>query len=188
MKNVNGQPQGNGAMLVYPCNLNVDNTNTLVTMDFAQFRSYEGDVWNCVKTFQDVGSSTTVYLLLTTGSRKMRFIFYAEGSGIRTGVYEAPPGATGGTPQSVYNMERNNLGTNGFTVTHTPTVTNVGTVHLVDMSTGAPGKGAGQARSGGAIKSNTVWTLKPNTKYLLYANNYGTSACDITLGFECAEV
>ncbi len=75
-------------------------------------------------------------------------------------LYETPTTTGNGTPQTVYNRNRNSATVPNMTVFLTPTVTNVGT----QLSAWIIGSGE---RAGGNSRDSIEWDLKSNTIYLV---------------------
>ena len=88
--------------------------------------------------------------------------------------YEAPTVAAG-TAVTIYNMKRNSANVPLSTLKHTPTVTDVGAVALINGRI-LPGGNSPTTRVGGGIRSGAEWILAPNTQYLMRVVNTSGAA------------
>jgi hypothetical protein len=93
-------------------------------------------------------------------------------------VYEDTTTSADGTTVPVFNVNRNSARTPSSVVTHTPTVTGVGTlIHTQWIQPTATG--VGQSPAGIVGETNgEEWVLKPSTKYLVRLTNNSGATID----------
>lgn len=104
----------------------------------------------------------------------------ATGGPVRMRVYEGTTTSDDGTVLPTFNMNRNSTNTPGTVLTHTPTITDDGTLietllHPVPTSIGANVGGVTGADVG------EEWIAKPSTKYLYRVTNDGPGAIAINV-------
>lgn len=140
-------------------------TNAIKIIDY-EHNEVHGESAYQLGTFADVASDATFDIVfLTPNSRAwMHIVFEAEVEGeCEFYVYEGST-ATGGTPATPTNRNRNSTKTCGCTIVANPTVTVDGTL-LVKTKVGSGKKFGGEARG------RTELVLKPNTKYTFRIHN-----------------
>lgn len=158
-------------------------TGAALTIDIVHHEVHEGEMFHAAYTNGSVSNTANADFQLTTGADKeahSTFEVFAGGQ-VTVYLYEAPT-TSGGTAIAAYNMKRISTNTPTATCVHTPTVSSVGTVPLVNGRI-LPGGTSPTTRVGGGLRVGVEWILKPSTKYLLRATNTsgGTIAVNIVL-------
>jgi hypothetical protein len=94
-------------------------------------------------------------------------------------TYEGTTTSADGTVIPVFNRNRNSANTPGLVLTHSPTVTDVGTL-IHDRLVPSAGAGVGQKHGSISAGFGEEWVFKPSTKYLVRLTNNAGAAIDIT--------
>jgi len=127
-----------------------------------------------------MAAGTVAYLRLKTSATKYTHYrnekISTSGDKLTVELFEAPTITAAGTAIVPVNHNRLCGIASHTTVTHTPTVTGVGTPLYASYLGG--GTGQGQARSGDVITEQNEWVLKRDTEYLIRLTN-GSSAENI---------
>jgi len=150
-------------------------TGAQIGITYEHHEIHEGDSWHCAVSTASIGAETGdhVHLLFTTAAVKARahVIFRAEAAGaVVVTLTEAPTGGgTGGSSKPIYNRKRDKTGTPEViaAVTTGATVTTGGTVLMTRHI------GAGKT-SGGGVRGQDEWILKPGTLYSFRAYDTAT--------------
>lgn len=117
---------------------------------------------------RDITSGQTEDLSFLTGPSGAQFDYYqlvAESSSIYSSIIESPTVTTTGADIIAYNINRNFADTHNAVIKAATSVTG-GTVVQAEFVTASN-------QGGGAISSQKIVTLKPNTQYVLRATNVG---------------
>lgn len=117
---------------------------------------------------RDIASGQTENLSFLTGPTGAQFDFYqlvSESSSIYSSIIESPTVTTVGDPIPAYNINRNYSDTHQAVIKAASVVTGGTTVQAEFVTASNQG--------GGAISSQKIVTLKPNTQYVLQATNVG---------------
>ncbi len=147
---------------------------------------HEGEMFHAGRTVASLANGGNMDLLLTTGTKECHTVFEVFAGGqVTVSLYEGPTVADG-TAVPVYNMKRSSANTALATVKHTPTVTDVGEVALVNGRI-LPGGTSPTTRVGGGIRQGIEWVLAPETDYLLRVNNSSGGAIAVNAGLEWYE-
>lgn len=114
------------------------------------------------------GASSDILLAVPAGvfPHLNTTLITTDTGGVDVKFYEGTTTSADGTAVSTFNRNRNSTNTPSTVITHTPTVTGVGTL-IHDALIPAPAKDAGLI----SAAVNEEWVLKPSTKYLLRVTN-----------------
>lgn len=141
-------------------------TEAMPTVEYAHHEIHEGDHY-FVKGWMDLTNGQVFDFLATTPDTlkwaHMLVEFGAEAESNIT-IYEGTTTSADGTPVTAVNRDRNSSNTAGLVITHTPTVTGVGT-QIASYKMGS------MQKSGGTVRANAELILKQNTKYLIRITN-----------------
>lgn len=141
-------------------------TRSIQTIDYAHHEIHEGDHY-FVKGWMDLTNAQVFDFLATTPDTlkwaHMLVEFSAEAESHIT-IYEGTTTSADGTAVTAVNRDRNSSNTAGLVVTHTPTITGVGT-QIASYKMGSSQK------TGGTVRANAELILKQNTKYLIRITN-----------------
>lgn len=161
-------------------------TGATITMDVVHHEVHEGEMFHVSHTVTSAANGANVDVQLTTGAKEAHTAWEVFAGGqVTVYLYEAPT-TSGGTALTPYNMKRASTETPTAAVVHTPTVTSVGSVALVNGRV-LPGGTSSQTRVGGGIRSGAEWILKPSTKYLMRINNSSGSTIAVNVALEWYE-
>lgn len=149
---------------------------SIITLDWVHYQVHIGMMYTTEHT-ASVANTNSLDLLITIGDNEFHATFAIQGGGQMTAYLYESPNASGGTPLTLYNMNRDSSNTSTVTVAHTPTVVSTGTTAIINGRL-IPGGTSAPTRLGGAARENTEWILKPGLKYLLRLTN--TSGGTIT--------
>ena len=141
-------------------------TGAITTVDFAHHELHEGDLYSyCEVTDLGNGASRNI-LIRTISTTKIAHIFLVVQTELETGLflYEDTIVSNNGTDVVEQNRNRNSANTATIVVSHTPTVSNDGT--LLCVKHWGSGRGAG-----GGDRSENEWLLKTGANYLLRVTN-----------------
>lgn len=158
-----------------------EETGAVLTIDTLHHEVHEGEMFHAAHT-ASVANGANLDFQLTTGAKDVHSAWEVFAGGqVTVSLFEAPT-TSGGTAVAAYNMHRDSPNTPQSAVVHTPTVSDTGSVALVNGRI-LPGGTSPTTRVGGGIRAGTEWILKPNTKYLLRVNNSsgGTIAINAVL-------
>lgn len=151
-------------------------TGALVTIPVVHHEVHEGETFTSSYKSADgapVADNGTVDLLLQTGAKYAHLVFgVACGGDLEIALYEGTTVSNLGTPLAENNMKRYSAKTATVAVTHSPTVTLVGTLLLNRF---VPG-GTGPQAVGSTSRENTEWVLKASTIYLIRGINRAGNA------------
>lgn len=145
-------------------------------IDLTHNCAHEGKLFTITRSDSSfgVGGNYDVKLNVPDTNKQYHFtsIISAKGSGVYT-VYESPPNvADDGIALIVNNNNRNSSLTSGITAKHTPTVVDLGTsiLYQVSLGTNFPAN-----RLGGNTFSRNEFILKTNTSYFFRFTSDGAS-------------
>lgn len=136
-------------------------------------RYFSGGYYNAA-----VADTASLDILIQTGassSPHMVFSVASQGDAL-TYIYEDATFSAAGTTVAMTNHNRNSAKVFDCTVTHTPTITGVGT--QLD-GTGYSAAGEKNASSGGNFGFSSEFVLAASTTYLFRVTNVSGSACKI---------
>ena len=146
-----------------------EDTGAVITIESTHHEVHEGEMFHAGYS-ASVLNGANLDFQLTTGAKDTHSTWEVFAGGLVTvSLFEAPT-TSGGTAVAAYNMHRGSPNTPQSAVVHTPTVTDTGSVALVNGRI-LPGGTSPTTRVGGGIRAGAEWILKSNTKYLLRVNN-----------------
>lgn len=161
-----------------------ETTGAALVIDTVHHEVHEGEMFHASYTNGSVSNGASVDVLLVTGATVETHVSWEVfgGGQVTVYLYEGATTSANGTAVSAYNMKRDSTNEPGGVVTHTPTVTDTGSVALVNGRI-LPGGTSNQTRVGGGIRSGAEWILAPDTLYLMRATNTsgGTIAINVAL-------
>lgn len=141
-------------------------TEAMPIVDYAHHEIHEGDHY-FIKGWMDLTNAQVFDFLATTPDTlkwaHMVVAFSSEAESHIT-IYEGTTTSADGTAVTAVNRNRNSSNTPGVVVTHTPTVTGVGT-QIASYKMGS------MQKAGGEVRGNNELVLKQNTKYLIRITN-----------------
>lgn len=141
-------------------------TRSIQIVDYAHHEIHEGDHY-FIKGWMDLTNAQVFDFLATTPNTlkwaHMIVAFSSEAESHIT-IYEGTTTSADGTAVTAVNRDRNSTNTAALVVTHTPTVTNVGT-QIASYKMGS------MQKAGGEVRGNNELVLKQNTKYLIRITN-----------------
>lgn len=142
-------------------------------------RYFSGGYYNAA-----VANNASIDLLIQTGASSSPHTKVTVSNGGDALVYsfEDVTFSAAGTAVTVPNHNRNSTKVLDCTVTHSPTITGIGTEI---GGTGYSAGGEKNASSGGSFGFSNEFILKPATAYLFRATNVSGAACKIALMLEC---
>jgi hypothetical protein len=149
---------------------------SLINIDQGHYQVHAGYSFSVCKTSLAVANAANQDIRFKTGSKSCHMAFDISLTGkANVLIYEAST-ISAGTALTVINNNRNIANTALATVTHTPTVTAVGTTILADKLIGTASSGVVM---GGAGSGRNELIFKPNTEYLIRVTNTSGAAIDI---------
>lgn len=157
-----------------------------VVTEAKHHRIHKGEGYAAFHAISALANGASFDFLLATSSKFPHFRDFnvvANGAPFTVEVYEGTVTSNDGTTVPLFNCNRNSSNTAISTLTHTPTVSEVGTQiddRLLPDSGGFFGNGGGGQIIGGAVLE---WILKPNEKYLIRINNGSGAAEDVVCNF-----
>lgn len=141
-------------------------TEAMPTVEYAHHEIHEGDHY-FVKGWMDLTNAQVFDFLATTPDTLKwahMLVAFSSESEAHVTIYEGTTTSADGTAVTAVNRNRNSTNTAGLVVTHTPTITDVGT-QIVSYKMGS------MQKSGGEARGNNELILKQNTKYLIRITN-----------------
>ena len=158
-------------------------TGNLVVIHTEHHEVHEGEMfhggWSA-----SVANNASADTLITVGAKGTHIVFgVAAGGACQVYLYEAPT-ASGGSAQTMYNMNRNSALVTPAAIASAPTVSATGSVTLVN-GWYLPGGNSEQTRGGGGVRAETEWMLKPGTVYLLRVTNVSGASVTVSSAIEC---
>ena len=152
------------------------------TQPFIEANVKNSTEWELSFLESGLGAGLSIDSILSTGSQtvlvKSRQIAFNNES-MTADVFEGTT-FTGGTPATIYNMNRVTPNAPEFTVTSNVSVTTTGT-QIAATTFGLGGEGAGNRPIGSFAVTGVERVLKPNTDYLLRITNTAAVAQDIAV-------
>lgn len=165
-----------------------DETGASVMIDVVHHEVHEGEMFHASHTNVALGNGDAVDLLFSVGSAvdaHAVFEVFAGGQ-VTVSLYESPTVGATGTALAEYNMARPITRTASSEVYHTPTISDTGSVALVNNRV-LPGGNSPQTRVGGGIRSGAEWILAPGVDYLLRVRNTSGGTIAVNIGLEWYE-
>lgn len=166
-----------------------ETTGAALVMDVVHHEVHEDEMFHVAHTNGSVANGASLDMLLTVGAKEAHTAWEVFAGGqVTVYLYEQPTIQEGGagTALNVYNMKRSSLNSPTSIVTHTPTVSAVGTIPLVNGRI-LPGGASPTTRVGGGIRSGAEWILAPTKKYLMRVTNTSGAAIPINIVLEWYE-
>ncbi len=145
-------------------------TRSLNYLDHSHHEVHEGDAYTYCEQ-NTLNADATRDLLIVTPDTGVwgHFLWRIRGSGEASmALYEGTTTSNDGTGVTEVNRNRNSANTSDLVVTHTPTITGVGTVICMQHF------GSSQ-KAGGEERAVNEFILKQNTKYLLRVTSEAAS-------------
>lgn len=146
-----------------------------VTLDHNHEKVHLGQMFT-FDHYGTVANNGTLQWLITCGTLlNLHAAFNIDMSGAgRVYLYENPSGSAG-TALTLYNMNRDSTITCGATIAHTPTISDAGTIAIVNGRYVPAGAGVSN-RVGGGVRDGTEFILDAGKKYLYqYVNISGAA-------------
>jgi hypothetical protein len=127
---------------------------------------------------EGIADDGTLILLVQTGASQSAHLRYAGSAGgdHRVEFFEDTTVSAAGTAIACSNRNRFSSNVCAATVTHTPTVTGVGTELINSILPGGTAVGQGQTTPGSSATGFSEWVLKHNTIYMLRITNLAGTA------------
>ena len=152
-------------------------SDAFISEDISSRKLFKGEVFH---TFVEttVTSGSSVYFAFQIGSNAVlaNFVSIALGDGLLTIECFEEADVSGGTPVSLYNMNRESSNTCDVTILNAPTVNTEGT-KIDKIAIGSIAGTNGSTTS--ILNAQLPWRLKPNTTYLVKFTNNDSSDIDI---------
>lgn len=157
---------------ISPLQINGD-TKALLTIDAAHGEIHKGHGFthSAKHTVADEANLDTLFINPAGNEAHLRYLVVSSAAPVDILLFEGTTVSDNGTPEVVFNNDRNSNITNNMTLFEGPTVTDTGTQIEFNLI-------AGERKVGGTGESPVIeWELKEDTKYLLRAtNNSGAEA------------
>jgi hypothetical protein len=142
-------------------------SGNLGTIDITHKKIHSGRMYICSMT----GTNGSNFQITTPAGFYAHFEADLATSAISTGVFAEGATVTGGSAQTVYNMDRNSANTSGVVIKSGVTISVAGTT-IQSVRTGS---GTNPFNiTGGSAGSRHEWILKPNTTYTFALTITGT--------------
>lgn len=165
-----------------------EETGASVTIDVVHHEVHEGEMFHASYTNAALGNGNAVEMLFHVGGAvdaHTVFEVFAGGQ-VTVSLYESPTVGANGTALNIYNMNRGITATSNSQVYHTPTISDTGSVALVNNRV-LPGGTSPQTRVGGGIRSGAEWILAPGKNYFLRVSNTSGGTIAVNIGLEWYE-
>ena len=150
----------------------VMNVFALDMMEHAHYQVHQSNFWSVSNIFSIVAPSSTIEMLLDTGTHKTHLgLSFAFGGDCNSFIIEGVTVSALGTTLTAYN---NNRAAPTATLNNwyaSPTSATGGTTIFSEYIPGGTGNFANGGAGGGPVKSGAEWLLAPNTKSLFRLNN-----------------
>lgn len=147
-------------------NVRIDpSTHSMQTIDYAHHEIHSGSHFKAGYQNIALDNNDTLDLLFVTPNttKWAHFVMTAKATAkCSVAIYEGTTTSADGTAVTIWNRNRNSIKTPTVVVTHTPTVTSVGT-KMAEHWMGTDGKDP----QGGDARGDSEFMLKQNTKYLV---------------------
>jgi len=138
---------------------------------------HEGDSYISGHYIDDLADTAALDLLIVTGLKEIHLTFDVSTEGLATVLfYEGTTVSAAGTGLAEINRDRTSSNTALTTVTHTPTVSGVGTVLIPEQL--IPG-GTGNKTVGTSRAAGLEFVLDVSTTHLLRITNLGGAVKDV---------
>lgn len=162
---IGGQPPGN------TMDLPIDEaSDALVTIENAMQEIHGGEMFSAEYT-ASVMNNNRIDLQITTGETKNAYITIKVAAGGQCVVYlYENPTTSSGSSIVIRNMNRASQNASACSIVHSPSVSSIGAVALINGRL-IPGGTTAQTRIGSSAQIGTEWVLATGTKYLLRAIN-----------------
>lgn len=141
-------------------------TRTLVQLDFSHHEIHDGDMFyaECVNALMEENDKIELIFVTPNTTKWMHAFIGVSVTGATTlQIYEGVVTSNDGDAISEVNRNRNSSNEATVVITHSPTITNNGTL-IQTKYCGATGK---FSADGEDQRNENEWILKQNTKYLL---------------------
>jgi len=151
------------------------------TISLGETAMIAGRSWHVSHRFDAVANDATINVLINVEIGAKPFVvgdIETEGKAY-VEIYEGVTTSSDGTGLTSFNRNRNEVFTDGVVVSHTPTITDSGT--LIDTSMIAGGATPGHRTIGGGSEVGADWVFKSDTKYVIAITNKSGSAIDISV-------
>ena len=141
----------------------------LVVMGEIHHMIHRGLMFSASYFTEGIADDASLNILVVTAADQVAHMRFevAAGGLAEILLYESVTTSADGTAIAAYNRRRSSLGTAVTAISHTPTVSDLGTRLLQGMLPG----GEGGHAVGGVAFSFSEWVLKSDTKYLLRVTN-----------------
>lgn len=155
--------------------------NSIVTIESEHYRIHQGQAYRATVQASSLASSASFDVLLDNPAANYPHL--RSYSGKITGgpcdvfFYEGTTTSAAGTAVTAVNMSRNSSNTADLVITHTPTVTDVGTQIEYTLMP------EGHKQGGGWSAAPLEWILKVSTKYLIRITNNNQQSVDASVEF-----
>lgn len=149
-----------------------ETTGNQIIISHAHHEIHEGDHFDA-DTFADLQATGEHDVLIQVGSLKELHMLWAITTALKTGVtlYESPTWSVAGTPVPAINAKFSSAITSDATITHSPTISAVGTKKQHQYAVGGRAAGGG----GGSARSDNELIFKTDTDYLIRIDSHENS-------------
>lgn len=148
-------------------NLTSDDLSLSVVNDLTR-KARQGEVYHFSHLFSSVADSANADILISTGAERVSLTFSVSvAADTEVRIYETTVVSNSGSAVTSFNRNRTQDTTFTSTVTHTPTVSELGTLVTTDYLPG----GEKNKEVGSSSSNFIVWVLKPDTNYLFRSTN-----------------
>lgn len=155
--------------------------NALCTVDVVHLMVHAGRYFSAGVYNAALAGAGTLDILVQTGTQAMHLVWRGSSSGHATlNAYEGTTFSAAGTALAALNHNRTSAKTTDATITHTPTVTAVGTQMNGTEFLAAGNKGDGAGAIGSAFGNE--FNLAPSTSYLFRLTNVSGGASQTSTG------
>lgn len=142
----------------------------VTTIDFTHEKLHEGDFFSGGYYNSNIANDSSLDILIQNTTSGTHAVFLAALGGDATfKLFESPVFSNAGTSVTMSNHNRNSIKTFVGTVTHTPTISNVGT--QMNGTTYMPGGTGGHAIGNTINGFSNEFILKANINYLIRLTN-----------------